>query len=365
MNRNGLTWQVVLAMTIVNFVALAAMFFGWIAFYAVYDWLFPKTPYTENWTAFDFVVLGVIVLVGQLTAALVGWRLAERVAAPLAVVGEAARSIAQGNFSARATLDEKMFGEAERLLTDFNTMAARLEGAEAELRYSNTAIAHELRTPLTILRGRLQGLNDGVYEPSQQLFDSLVAHVDGLARLVEDLRTLGLFSADKLDLATESIDLAREADAILQSVKPDLSAAGIRVESNLRPILVHADAARIRQALLAMLENVRRYARDSSVLVETLIIADHAVLRVSDTGPGLPAEDYARAFERFWRADTSSARARGGSGLGLSVVRAIAEGHGGAATIRPNKDGGTVVDLSLPLKAPNPKSAPGTAKAPD
>lgn len=340
-------------MTIVNVVALTAMFFGWIAFYAVYDWLFPKAPYTDDWTSFDFGVLAAIILVGQFTAALVGWRLAGEVTAPLAVVGEAARSIAQGNFGARATLEAKIFGEAERLLSDFNSMAARLEAAEMELRYSNTAIAHELRTPLTILRGRLQGINDGVYAPSQQLFESLVAHVDGLARLVEDLRTLGLFSADKLELTTKRIDLANEVDGVLQSVGPDLSAAHIRVESNLLPAYVDADAARIRQALLALLENVRRYARGSSVLVETLIDNHHAVLRVADTGPGLPAEEYNRAFERFWRADTSRRRARGGSGLGLSIVRAIAESHGGKATIGPNNSVGTVVELQFPLTAPD------------
>ncbi|KQU83906.1 histidine kinase [Ensifer sp. Root31] len=338
-------------MTVVNIVALAAMFFGWVIFYTIYDWLFPRAPYTDEWTAFDFGVLGVIVLVGQLTAALVGWRLAEKIAAPLAVLSEAARSIAQGTFSTRATMTKRVFGEAERLLADFNTMAARLEAAEAELRYSNTAIAHELRTPLTVLRGRLQGLNDGVYVPSQQLFDSLLAHVDGLALLVEDLRTLGLFSANKLELAMKLVDLGSEADAVLQSVRPDLTAASIRVESNLRSIYIYADAARIRQALLALLENVRRYAHGSSVLVETEIVANCAVLRVADTGPGLPTDGYTRAFERFWRADTSRTRARGGSGLGLSVVRAIAESHGGEATIRGHKDGGTVVDLSLPLNA--------------
>lgn len=337
-------------MTIVNFVALAAMFFGWIGFYSIYDWLFPKAIYTEDWTAFDSVVLGVIVLVGQLTAALVGWRLARKVATPLAVVGTAVRLIAQGNFRARAKLGSEVFGEAERLLADFNTMAARLEAAETELRYSNTAIAHELRTPLTILRGRLQGLNDGVFAPTPQLFESLVAHVDSLARLVEDLRTLGLFSADKLELALKRIDVAKEADAVLQSVGPDLVAANIRVESSLQPTMVHADGARVRQALLALLDNVRRYASGSSVMVETLIVGEFAVLRVGDTGPGLPQEEYSRAFERFWRADHSRARAKGGSGLGLSVVRAIAQSHGGEATMYQNKDGGTTVDVSLPLR---------------
>ena len=353
MSKNGLIWKIVLAMTIVNIVALAAMFFGWMIFLAIYDWLFPKTPYPEDWTAFDIVVFGTIILIGQLTAAVVGWRLAGKITAPLAAVGMAARSVAEGNFSARALGKEKSFGEAEQLLTDFNAMAARLEAAEAELRYSNTAIAHELRTPLTILRGRLQGLNDGVFTPEPALFDSLVAHVDSLSRLVEDLRILGLFSASKLELTTQSVDLAEEAAAVLRSMAPDLAVADITLDTVLKPVRVEADAARIRQALLALLENACRYATGSDVRVETLLIEQYAVLRVSDTGSGLQPDEYDHAFERFWRADTSRTRARGGSGLGLSVVRAIAESHGGKAEIRPNAGCGIIVEVVLPLPKRN------------
>jgi two-component system sensor histidine kinase AdeS len=155
-------------------------------------------------------------------------------------------------------------------VADFNAMAARLESAEAELHYSNTAIAHELRTPLTILRGRLQGLSDGVFAPSPQLYDTLLAHIDGLTRLVEDLRTLGLFTADRLELTLDSVDLASEAKAVLQSIEPDMAEAGIAVELALHPVLLRADAARIRQAMLAVLDNARRYAPNASVRVEGL-----------------------------------------------------------------------------------------------
>ncbi|GAA0605304.1 ATP-binding protein [Paenochrobactrum glaciei] len=355
MTKNGLLWKVVLAMTIVNLVALATMFFGWIVFITFYEWLFPKTPYPEDWTPFDLVVLAMIILVGELTAAIVGWRLVKKIAAPLAAVGAAARLVAEGNFATRAKLDEKIFGEAEQLLSDFNDMTVRLEAAEAELRYSNMAIAHELRTPLTILRGRLQGLNDGVYKADPALYASLISHVDGLTKLVEDLRMLGLFSSSKLELTSTKIDLGAEAEAVLHSFAPDLAAAGIDVETDLRPIMVCADEARIRQALLAILENACRYASGAPLKVETVVIDDHAVLRVCDRGRGLTDEGYERAFERFWREDNSRARARGGSGLGLSVVRVIAESHGGAATIAKRDGGGTVVSLMLPLRAPDTK----------
>jgi two-component system sensor histidine kinase AdeS len=260
MIRNSVNWQVTLTVTAVSLFGLGAMFFGLVLYYDyVYEWLFPGGgQYSDEWYPSDFVVPGVIALIGQLTATFVGLRLARTVVLPLDAVGEAARSIAEGNLDARARVTRKIFGEAERLVADFNAMAARLESAEAELRYSNTAIAHELRTPLTILRGRLQGLADGVFAPSPQLYDTLLAHIDGLTRLVEDLRTLGLFNADRLELTLDSVDLASEAKAVLQSMEPDMTEAGIALEHALHPVPLRADAARIRQAMLAVLDNARR-----------------------------------------------------------------------------------------------------------
>ncbi len=221
-------------------------------------------------------------------ASLAGWHHARRVIIPLEAVAHAAREIAEGNFKARAKVSGKVFGEAENLIDDFNDMAERLERAEAELRYWNSAIAHELRTPLTILKGRLHGLLSGVFAPSPALYGGLLSHVDGLACLVEDLRTLGLFSVDRLELKLEEFNLATEAEFVIASIEDELGKAGIRTKLVARPVTLHADKSRIRQALLAILDNARRYAPNSMVTVETRPHSHFAVIRVSDTGPGLP-----------------------------------------------------------------------------
>lgn len=348
MARN-LNAQMVRVMSALTLVAFAVMYFGMILYYTfLYDWLNPGAASYEKWTVSDFVVLGVMLAIGLTAAAVVAWRQAQSIVRPLKSVATAARAIAGGNFAIRAEAIGGAFGEAETLLADFNAMAARLENAEAELKYSNSAIAHELRTPLTILRGRLQGLSDGAFKPSAALYDRLISHVDDLTRIVEDLRTLALSSAGQLELKLDKIDLAEEAEAVTTAVEHDLTSAGIRVERDFGRAIIVADRARIRQALYAVLDNACRYAPGSVVIVETRRTKGRALIRCSDTGPGLPAGSEGRAFERFWRGDDSRARASGGSGLGLPVVQAIARAHGGDAVAAANGAKGTSIEIWLP-----------------
>lgn len=346
----SLNTKLVMAMSILTLSAFAMMFFGVMFYWQLYDWLFPNAPNADKWTTSDFVTLGLILSIDLTAAAFAGWRLAQSLVRPLKSIANAVRTIAGGDFSARAETIHSPFGEAESLIADFNAMAARLENAEAELRYSNSAIAHELRTPLTILRGRLQGLADGVFTPTPEIYSRLLAHVEDLARIVEDLRVLGLSNAGQLELKLDRIDLSEEVDAVTTSVEQDLAGSGITVKRDLGSAITLADRARIRQVLFAVLDNVCRYAPKSTVVIQTRQTKDRVFLRCSDSGPGLPQGTENRAFERFWRADESRARVSGGSGLGLSVVQAIARAHGGNAAV-VNNSCGTSIEIWLPITA--------------
>lgn len=345
--NNSLNRQIVWSTTIVAFVSLSVMFFGFLIYGWVWDWLFPDPAAADDWAPTDFVVLGINVAIGQAVGAYVGWRLARRLVKPLVAVTQAARTIAEGDFTARAT-GQGTFGEADRLIDDFNQMAEKLQRAEKELQYSNSAIAHELRTPLTILRGRMQGLADGVFEPSQEVFLGLVQHIDSLTRIVDDLKTLSLMNAGRMELHLSSFDLALEVGDTVNSMTQALSAQGLVVVTDFRSAPVRADRARVRQVVLALIDNVGRYAPASRLEVRTLMSGRFAILQISDSGPGMTPTEQEQAFERFWRADEGRNRRAGGSGLGLSVVKAIAEAHGGQATIQSHKGGGTTVRVTVP-----------------
>jgi two-component system sensor histidine kinase AdeS len=344
---NSLNRQIIWSTTIVAFVALSVMFFGFVIYGYVYEWLFKNSGASDDWALSDFVVLGINVAIGQAVGAYVGWRLARRLVKPLTAVTEAARLIADGDFAGRAT-GEGNFGEADRLINDFNRMAEELQRAEKELQYSNSAIAHELRTPLTILRGRMQGLADGVYEPSQDMFRGLIGHIDALTRIVDDLRTLSLMNAGRMELQQSRFDVGEEIGDIIETVMPTLADLRIKVDTDLRDIVVMADRARIRQAVIALIDNVARYAPGSTLRITSQEVDNLCAIMISDDGPGMTSAESERAFERFWRADDARTRRGGGSGLGLSVVKAIAEAHGGHATIDSRKGGGTSVVLTIP-----------------
>ncbi len=282
-----------------------------------------------------------------------GSALSRRLGQGLTNLADAASAVTQGDLSARAPSAALISQEEAQLIENFNTMAAALQQAERELRESTAAVAHELRTPLTILSGRLHGIQDGVFEPGPEQIDSLIHQVDALTRLIDDLRTMSLVQSGHLALELAPVDLAEVVLPTIAAMAPDLHAVGIVIETRLRPAPMIGDAARLRQALAAALTNAQRYAPDSGILtIETGTSPQGIVLRVLDRGPGVSAEIAARAFERFWRGEHSRHRAMGGSGLGLSVVRAIAEAHGGSASLTPRAGGGATFEMLLAAVPP-------------
>lgn len=349
--RSSLNAGLVRAMVLLTLLAFVVVYVSLVAyFFFIFNWLYPDIEDLNTWEVSDTVTLALLLSIGILAASVIGWRLARYVTEPLKSVAGAARTIANGDFSARAVLPRRSFGEAGELVADFNLMAERLERAETELKYSNSAIAHELRTPLTILRGRLQGLLDGAFQPSPELYSRLIDHVEDLGAIVEELRTLALSNAGKLDLQYSPIDLAAEVDAAAASMEDQLSGAGSLVVRRLDKATTLADKPRLRQAIVAILDNCLRYAPSSTIYLQTWQEKDQVYFRCTDTGPGIEDESRSRAFERFWRADGSRNRVSGGSGLGLPIVKAIMQAHGGDAVILPMEVRGFSIELQLPCR---------------
>lgn len=335
-----------LAMALVAVMALAALYLGtW--YYGLMEGWFPGTGTTAaDWTWIDRGLVALMLVTGIPLAVGLSWALARRMSAPMAEVARAIRAVARGDLSARAApLD---LAEMQGLAQDFNRLAERLERSDAEMRFANAAIAHELRTPLTILKGRLQGVQDGVFEMTPQMVSGLIAQVDGLSRIVEDLRLLTLLEPGRVTLTRQPIELDRLVQETLALVADDLTEAGIERRLDLTPVEVQADPARLRQALLALVTNAMRHAPGQPLAITTGTEGGEAWIRLADRGPGLPPEGLERAFDPFWRAEASRGRDKGGSGLGLAVVRAIALAHGGRVAVTNLPEGGAAFTLHLP-----------------
>lgn len=297
------------------------------------------------------VLLGVAVA-SIVFGGLVGVLLARRLGGPLGDVSQAAKRVASGDLSARAPVGWGAAGEALQLVENFNAMAESLEKFQRRSVESAAAVAHELRTPLTILRGRLQGMQEGLFSTEKKDIGHLIRQVDALSQIVSDLNTVSLAQAGQLRMHFQEIDLAEEVAVLLDSVSPELQNSGLKIIRELEGALTEADADRVRQVALALVDNARQHASSGGqIKVNTRIRNDSAILEVTDWGPGVTEEALGKVFEPFWRPDNSRSRDSGGTGLGLSVVAAIAQAHDGQAVVLPNPEGGAVFRVSFPRKA--------------
>lgn len=295
--------------------------------------------YYTSWY-FDAIMPGAI-LVGTTVGGLVGMVHSRRLMRPLDAVAGALDALARGQSDAQAVCRPSRITEIDAFVRNFNAMAESVARAERDLRETNAAIAHELRTPLTVLIGRLNGMLDGIFTTDETSLRALLTQTGQLHRIIDDLNLLTLADAGRFQLHPEKLDLAGlVADALV--------AEPAAIETDLRPALLNADPARLRQMLAVLLDNARRYAGGRGLRIETGMDKQMAVLRVMDRGPGLAPDQAARAFDRFWRADGSRGKDGGGSGLGLAVLRSLADAHCGKVSYEPRAGGGAVFTLRFP-----------------
>lgn len=348
----GLRRQIIQSLAVMALGIIFIAVFGSYVFYAIAVAYLPGSI-SETWmpSRVEMIWIGCTIIAALGMAIFVAIRLSRRLITPLNSVAHSLREVAQGKLDARAPLDEQATGETAQLVRDFNTMAERLQGMTREREFWNAAIAHELRTPVTILRGRLQGLAEGVFSPSSELFEGLLRQVEGLSCLIEDLRVLSLNDSGHLEVQRVSVRLADELGTVLQAFATPLAEKGFALHQELdADLLVECDAVRIRQALMALLENALRHADPGNLRVRLEQAGGECQLSVEDDGPGIDSALAIDIFEAFRRGDPSRSRKSGGSGLGLAVVKAIAEAHGGRAYCQASANGGSRFVLSWPLQ---------------
>jgi signal transduction histidine kinase len=269
-------------------------------------------------------------------------------------ISSAARRVAAGDFAARALLPGRTGPDSELggLIRDFNRMAANLERLEQERQNMITDVAHELRTPLTIVQGQVDAMQFGVLPLDAEQLAKLSRHIELLSRLIRDLRTLSLADAQRLSLTVHEIDLWALTSDIIDGFQDQALAQGITLTlagGSEGGLLVNADGDRIAQILINLVSNALRHTPQGGSVRVVLQGSDETVLlTVADSGEGLTPEAARSVFERFYRTDASRNRASGGSGLGLSIARALAELHGGSLTAGTARAGGAEFRLTLP-----------------
>jgi two-component system sensor histidine kinase BaeS len=278
-------------------------------------------------------------VIAVITATIVSLVVAGRIAGPISTLAHAVGRIARGQYAERVPADGP--GELGELATSFNDMAGSLEATERRRLQLVGDVAHELRTPLTTLDGYLEGLEDGVVTPSAQTWHLLRAETARLTRMVNELSELWRAEAHQLPLKIDAVDVAevgREAgeqfgpQAAARSITLVLPPKGDAALDGTAASVAMADRDRVAQVLANYLSNALRHAPDGSRVTVTVGRSQGGIrASVADEGPGLEPDQLEAVFERFYRVDAARSRAAGGSGIGLAIVRALAEAMGGSA----------------------------------
>lgn len=271
------------------------------------------------------------------------------IAQPLGAVMEAADALAVGDLSAR--VPEGRPGEFSGLARSFNRMAAELQRAEQVRRNLTADVAHELRTPLHIIQGNLEGVLDGVYEPTPEHIADTLEETQLLSRLVEDLQLLSLAEAGELPLRREQVIVSDLLADVVTSFGGQADAAGVSLQTKLPDdapdLALTADTDRLEQVLGNLVANALRHTPSGGAVILSASAGNRAAqIMVADTGSGIPAGDLPYVFDRFWRGD--KARTGTGAGLGLAIARQLVLAHGGRIEVTSEEGIGTTFTVTLP-----------------
>jgi two-component system, OmpR family, sensor histidine kinase BaeS len=301
----------------------------------------------------ETLVLALAIGIGAAAAAAgaVSWLLATRIARPIEELSDTADALAAGRLDARATAPV-----ADDELTDltgaFNTMADALENTEHTRRRLLADLAHELRTPLATIEAYHEGLADGVIDPDPATVDVLADATTRLRRLVEDVSLVSQAEEGRLPLDRHRIDLRDLITTAVDAARPEAEAAHLSLKHELpdAPVTVDADPDRLAQVLANLLTNAIQHTPAGGTITIRANGDDHrAVVEVTDTGAGISPDHLPHVFERFYRADPARRHTRG-SGIGLTISRAIVQEHDGTLTATsPGEGRGASFALELPV----------------
>ena len=299
--------------------------------------------------------------------AAIGFPLIRASLAPLTRIEDTASAIAAGELSRRIAHPPERT-EVGRLAAALNAMLSRIEAAyraredgesrardsEDRMRRFVADASHELRTPLTSVKGLaefyFQQGETATRAEVTRLMTGIQAEAARMGRLVDDLLLLAQFDEDRpLDL--QPVDLSSIAVQAVTSARAIEPGRPLRLAAA-EPVIVRADAARIRQVIDNLLNNARQHTPAGTPVTVTVAAAGgHGLLTVADTGPGMSAEQAAHVFERFYRTDRARSRASGGTGLGLSIAATLVAAHQGTITVATEPGRGAAFEVALPLAA--------------
>ncbi len=283
-------------------------------------------------------------------ALLLAFLLSRTLTRPIRELTAATHAMAEGKLKQNVPVRSR--DELGELAVSFNRMNTEL-ARSTELRRQMTAdIAHELRTPVSVILGHAEAVHDGLLQPSLETFEIIRDEADRLGKLIEDLRTLSRADAGELPIERRPIAPAKLLEDVRTVNNHRAGQKNIRLEVQAAADLpeISVDPARMMQVLTNLVDNALHYTPEGGrILLSAQVQEDLLEIRVRDSGPGIPADELDRIFERLYRSDPSRQRDENGSGLGLAIAKSIVEKHDGRIWAESAVGSGTTIVIRLPL----------------
>ena len=287
-----------------------------------------------------FLVFPILLIIGFVAFG----RVVRRTARPIGEVMDAAARVAEGDYTARAKVQGP--GDVRDLARAFNRMAERLQTNEEQRRNLLADVAHELRTPLSVIRGRVEGMADGLYEPGGDDLALIGAETTVMARLLDDLQLLSNAEAGALRLHRERLEPGELVETAEAAHRAEAAERGVALRTEVAPDMrtLDVDRVRIGEVLANLVSNALRHTpAGGTVTVGAARDEAGMAFRVTDTGEGIPADELAHVFDRFTRSPESR-----GSGLGLAIAKSLVQTHGGTISAESEPGRGTTIRFVLP-----------------
>ncbi len=287
-------------------------------------------------------------------AALIALIFSRQITAPLRRLSVAASRVARGDLSPRVTPGST--DEVGTLTNTFNGMVESLEKNQEMRRKLMGDLAHEMGTPLAVIQSNLEGMLDGVVEPSATNISSLHQESLLLSRLVKDLRTLSQVEAGKLNLSPAPGDVGALVSSIVMATEPEARKKNVSLSMQVQPDLPKAmmDSDRVSQVVVNLLSNALRYTSEGDAIKVAAAtekgsgLPQHLLVSVSDTGQGISEEDLPHVFDRYYQGSQPKGKRSTGSGIGLTVVKELVEAHKGKVWVESAPGKGSTFFFTLP-----------------
>jgi signal transduction histidine kinase len=296
----------------------------------------------------------VAITVAALTAFVVTAYLSRRLQRSITEVSAAASAVAEGRYDIRVA-SPQLGDEFDELAAAFNRMAQRLQSVESTRRQLFSDLAHEIRTPVSVLEAYLEAVEDGVKTLDPPTIAMLREQTGRLVRFAADAAALAQAEDAHAAITPGWVDVGELVAAVSAAAADRYAAKNVTLRTHTSGGRLWADRQRLMQVLGNLLDNALRHTPSGGQVTVTAARAGaEAVVTVTDDGEGIAAVHLPHLFERFYRADSARDRERGGSGIGLAIVKALTEAHGGHVSVASRGPGqGSTFTVAVPIHAPS------------